>query len=63
LGQGSHTALPIWALYMKKVYADKSLKISQGDFPKPYVPGVDLDFNCSNYDDDVYNGVEYIDDF
>ena len=63
LGQGSHTALPIWALYMQKVYADKSLKISQGDFPKPYAPGVDLDFSCSHYDDDDYEGVEYIDEF
>ena len=43
LGQGSHTALPIWALYMKKVYADKSLNISKGDFTKPNIPGVDLD--------------------
>ena len=25
LGQGSHTALPIWAIYKKKVYADKNL--------------------------------------
>ena len=63
LGQGSRTALPIWALYMQKVYADKSLKISQGDFPKPYAPGVDLDFSCSHYDNDVYDGVEYIDEF
>ncbi len=63
LGQGSHTALPIWALYMKKVYADKSLKISQGDFPKPYAPGVDLDFSCTNDDDNDYNGVEFIDGF
>ena len=63
LGQGAATALPIWATYMKKVYADKSLKISQGDFPKPYAPGVDLDFNCNNYDEDEYDGVEFIDGF
>ena len=63
LGQGSHTALPIWALYMQKVYADKSLHVSQGDFPKPYAPGVDLDFSCYRNDDDNYEGVEYIDEF
>ncbi len=63
LGQGSHTALPIWALYMQKVYADKSLKVSQGDFPKPYAPGVDLDFNCYRNEDDEYEGVEFIDEF
>ncbi len=61
LGQGSHTALPIWALYMKKVYADKSLNISTGDFTKPNIPGVDLNFDCDRYDND--EGVEYIDEF
>ena len=61
LGQGSHTALPIWALYMKKVYADKGLNISKGDFEKPYIPGVDLNFDCDRYDND--EGVEYIDEF
>ncbi len=34
-GQGAHMALPIWAIYMKKIYADTKLKISQGDFEKP----------------------------
>ena len=64
LGQGSHTALPIWAIYMKKVYADKSLNISQGDFPKPNLPGVDLDFNCYNYsDDNEEETIEFIDEF
>lgn len=61
LGQGSHTALPIWALYMKKVYADKGLNVSKGDFEKPYIPGVDLNFDCDRYDND--EGVEYIDEF
>ena len=61
LGQGSHTALPIWAMYMKKVYADKSLNISQGNFPKPYAPGIDLDFNCWQYDNEEPD--EYIDEF
>ena len=61
LGQGSHTALPIWALYMKKVYADKSLGISKGDFPKPNLPGVDLNFDCNRYDNE--EGIEYIDEF
>ena len=61
LGQGSHTALPIWAIYMKKVYADQSLNISKGDFPKPYAPGVDLNFNC--WQDDNNEGIEFIDEF
>lgn len=61
LGQGSRTALPIWAKYMKKVLNDPSLNISKGDFPKPTTPGLDLNFDCNQYDDD--EGVEYIDDF
>lgn len=62
LGQGSHTALPIWALYMQKVYADPSLHISQGDFPKPTATDIDLDFDCDKYEID-YDAVEYIDTF
>ena len=61
LGQGSHTALPIWAMYMKKVYNDSDLNISKGDFPKPYAPGVDLDFNCWQSEGD--ESIEYIDEF
>ena len=35
-GQGARMALPIWAIYMKKVYADKNLGISPDDkFIKP----------------------------
>jgi penicillin-binding protein 1A len=34
-GQGATMALPIWALYYKKLYADKELHISQDDFEKP----------------------------
>ncbi|MBQ3709852.1 MAG: PBP1A family penicillin-binding protein [Bacteroidales bacterium] len=62
LGQGSRTALPIWALYMQRVYADPSLHISKGDFPKPYAPDVDLNFNCEKSEVD-YDAVEYIDEF
>ena len=40
LGEGANTALPIWALYMKKVYADTSLNISQEDFEKPESIGI-----------------------
>jgi penicillin-binding protein 1A len=42
-GSGSHMALPIWALYMQKVYADRSLKIYQGDFKAPADFNVDID--------------------
>lgn len=48
LGQGANMALPIWALYMKKVYADPSLGISQGDFDKP-LGDVMVEFDCEKY--------------
>ena len=51
LGQGSNMALPIWALYMKKVYADPTLHISQGDFTKP-LTNVDLVFDCNKYEEE-----------
>jgi len=62
LGQGSRTALPIWALYMQRVYADPTLRISQGDFTKPSATDVDLNFDCDKYEID-YDAVEYIDEF
>ncbi len=34
-GQGATMSLPSWALFMKKCYADKTLKISKEDFEKP----------------------------
>ena len=49
LGQGANMALPIWAIYMRKVYDDPTLNISQGDFEKPLRPlSVDLDCNESD---------------
>lgn len=49
LGQGSNMALPIWALYMQKVYADSTLNVSQGDFEKP-LSDVSLEFDCELYE-------------
>lgn len=34
-GQGASMALPIWALFMQKVYADKSIAMPQRDFEAP----------------------------
>ncbi|MFA9371042.1 MAG: penicillin-binding protein 1A [Labilibaculum antarcticum] len=45
-GQGANMALPIWALYMQKVYADKSLGLTQGDFEKPR--GVSINLDCDD---------------
>lgn len=50
LGQGANMALPIWALYMQKVYADKTLNVSQSEFEKPSHP-LTVQLNCSQYQD------------
>lgn len=49
LGQGASLALPIWGKYMQKVYADRSLRISQGDFEKP-LKKISVEMECSKYD-------------
>ncbi|SDK76274.1 penicillin-binding protein 1A [Salinimicrobium catena] len=46
-GQGATMALPIWGMYMKKVYADKELEVSKGEFPKP--ENLSIETNCENY--------------
>ncbi len=58
LGQGANMALPIWALYMKKVYADPSLGISKtDDFAKP-LKNIDVEFDCKKYDQKHKTGVD-----
>ena len=49
-------ALPIFALYMQKVYADKSLHISQADFDKP-AKKIEVEMNCSKYDKELMQEV------
>lgn len=61
LGQGANMALPIWALYMKKVYADPSLGVSQGDFEKP-LKDLSIEFDCEKYDRQKNNGLGEIDE-
>src|SRR5690606_40943229 len=34
-GQGATMALPIWALFMKKCYADENLRVSAEEFERP----------------------------
>ncbi len=53
LGQGASMALPIWALYMQRVYKDPKLDISTGDFPKPEIP-INETFNCEEYRREEY---------
>ncbi len=54
-GQGANMALPIWALFLKKVYADKSLGITEEDrFETP--PGFNVNLDCArNFGSRQYN--------
>lgn len=52
LGQGANMALPIWALYMKKIYADKTLNVKTSDrFPVPSKK-LSVELDCSKYNQD-----------
>jgi penicillin-binding protein 1A len=65
LGQGASMALPIWGLYMKKVYADKSLKVTQNDFEKPEGLDLKIELDCTKYNEDKEQGesIEFGEDF
>ncbi len=57
MGQGASMALPIWAKYMQKIYADRTIKISQEDFEKP-VKKIDVEMDCSRYNKELESGKE-----
>ena len=52
-GQGASMALPIWALFMQKVYADSTINLPQRDFERP--AGMDKEIDC---DDDNQSAQE-----
>jgi len=49
LGQGANMVLPIWGIFMNKVYADTSLGITKKDFdiPDKELP---VEINCKSYE-------------
>ncbi|WP_317198168.1 penicillin-binding protein 1A [Hymenobacter terricola] len=47
-GQGAREALPLYGLFMQKVYKDKSIGINTGPFPKPAAP-LSIEIDCSKY--------------
>jgi penicillin-binding protein 1A len=47
-GDGATTALPIYAGFMKRVYASSKLKMSKADFEPPK-NGVSITFDCNQY--------------
>ncbi len=50
-GQGASMALPIWALYHKRLYADKNLTVSQEDFPRPL--GLTIELDCDKDTEEI----------
>lgn len=42
-GQGATMALPIWGIYYKKLYADPTLNVSNGDFERPEELNIEID--------------------
>ena len=49
-GQGATMALPIWAIYMKKCYADQSLKVSTEDFEAPEGE-ISIELDCAVHEE------------
>ncbi len=47
-GQGASMALPIFGLFMQKVYADSTINLPKDRFPVP--AGFDVELDCSKYD-------------
>lgn len=58
-GQGAQAALPIFGLYMKKVYNDENLHYTQEDFPLP-PGGLTREIDCNQYQE--FYGVPSEDD-
>jgi penicillin-binding protein 1A len=48
LGQGARMAMPIWGIFMQKIFKDKSLGIKQQPFPKPEKP-LSVELDCKKY--------------
>jgi penicillin-binding protein 1A len=57
LGQGANTGLPVWGYFMNRVYADKDIAISRGDFEAP----ADYDserFQCTGQSSDLFDSFD-----
>jgi penicillin-binding protein 1A len=59
-GQGAAQALPIFGLYMEKIYKDPRIKFYRGDFDRPSVP---IEMDCSKFQQEVENEGSYEWDF
>ncbi len=60
-GQGAAMALPIFGLYMEKIYKDPKIKFYRGDFERPNIP---IELDCANFQQEIQNeSVDYEWDF
>ncbi|HSV89046.1 MAG TPA: transglycosylase domain-containing protein [Bacteroidales bacterium] len=48
LGQGANMALPIYGLFMQRVYANESINLYRGDFERPALP-LHVETDCEAY--------------
>ncbi len=51
-GQGARQAMPAFAIFMEKVYADKRLGYTKGPFPKP-AGGFNMELDCDKYEKEI----------
>lgn len=61
-GQGATMALPIWGSYMKHLYADEELDISQEEFEEPEELNINVDCSKENDQKEADNILEGLDD-
>jgi penicillin-binding protein 1A len=47
-GQGASTSLPIWALYMRRLYADPKIGVRRDGFDAPSTP-MTIPLNCGEF--------------
>ena len=61
LGSGSNMAMPMYAYYMKQVYADSLLALPQNPFSPPSTP-LTMEINCDNYSDSEQEKINFIEE-
>ncbi|MCC6684189.1 MAG: penicillin-binding protein, partial [Bacteroidia bacterium] len=59
LGSGANMAMPVYAYYAKKVYADSSLAVPQSPFLPPK-EDLTIEINCDNYENDNEGKIDFI---
>jgi len=53
LGQGADAALPMFGMFLQKVYADKNINLTQGPFARPLNFNINLDCEDKNLNSNV----------